>query len=106
MRQDVVVHADAGVAHAEGDQRSAGAAGASGIAPRGPAPRHVGRGEGERAAGRHRVARVDAEVGDHLLQLPRVGDHLAQRGVEIEPELDPLADDPPQHAAHLVHDRR
>ena len=61
--------------------------------------------ERERPAPRHRVARVDAEVGDHLLELARIGDDVAQRRVEMQLKLDVLADEPPEHAAHLVHDR-
>ena len=68
-------------------------------------PAHVGGRDRERAALRHGVPGVDGQVRDHLLELAGIRGHVAERGIEIEPEQDPLAHEPPQHAAHVAHDR-
>ena len=51
--------------------------------------------EGQRAAaalGDHRVAGVDREVDDHLLELARVGADRAEAAAMLDPELDRLAE--------------
>ena len=58
----------------------------------------------EPPARRHRVARVDGEVDDHLLELAPVDpDPEPARGVPRD-EPDILSDEPPQHPSELVHD--
>ena len=47
---------------------------------------------------RHRVARVDREVHQDLLELAGVRPGVAQAGREHRAELDVLADDPAEHA--------
>jgi hypothetical protein len=51
----------------------------------------------ELAAGRHRVARVQGQVQDHLLELGPVGPQIAGARVQIHLEFDLLADEAPQH---------
>ena len=46
----------------------------------------------ERAAARHRVARVDREVQDRALELPRIEPDRIEAGIEVELDLDGLAD--------------
>jgi len=60
---------------------------------------------GTGSAARHRVARVDGEVDQHLLELRAVGVH--GRKVERRPQgqLDVLADEPPQQAAERADHR-
>ena len=52
--------------------------------------------DGEPAAVGHRVARVDGEVDDHLLDLAGVRLHRAEPGPECRAELDVLTDQAPQ----------
>ena len=58
---------------------------------------HRARLDRQRPAGRHRVAGVDGEVHDHLLDLRAVGEHGRQPLVGQHRDLDVLADQPPQH---------
>ena len=67
----LVRHSDARVAH---DERRRSRA-----VPRSAEPSTLCRGDGERSAGRHRVARVDGEIEQHLLELSAVGAHARQR---------------------------
>ncbi len=52
--------------------------------------------DGKLAAVRHRVAAVDREVDDHLLELAGIGAHRFQVLAVDHVELDVLADQPPQ----------
>ena len=56
------------------------------------------------AAVRHRVARVDDQVHEHLLDLARVGLDAAERAAEDGDDLDVLADQAAQHLLHLADD--
>ena len=77
-------------------------------------PAHVvgGDGEGlqgERAAARrvlreHRVAGVDREVDDHLLELAGIGAHRAEAAAVLDLELDPLAEQPVEQMRDLGDD--
>ena len=57
----------------------------------------------ERAPGRHRIARVEAEVDDHLLDHPRIPVEYGglRQGLEIDDH--PLSDEPRQHAEQVAH---
>ena len=57
-----------------------------------------------RPASRHRVARVDREIDDHLLELSRIGADRTELGVEHRQQLDVLADQAPQHHVHVGDD--
>ena len=72
------VHADAGVGHREHDVR-ARARRPRWLAAYVVVELDVARLDGELAAARHRVARVDDEVHDHLLELAGIGQHARQR---------------------------
>ena len=78
------VHALARVAHLERNVLGAGSGGLVGL-------------DRERAARRRGVAGVDGEVDDHLLELARVGAHVADGRVEPCDDLDVLADEPLHH---------
>ena len=58
-----------------------------------------------RAAVRHRVACVDGEIDDHLLDLAGVGADGAEPGAGADVELDVLAEQALQRAADLGDDR-
>ena len=49
------------------------------------------------AAARHRIAGVDRQVDEHLLDLPGIGAHASQRRIAVVGEIDVLADQAPQH---------
>ena len=51
------------------------------------------------------VARIDREVEDELLDLPRIGVHEAERRIELEPQLAALADEQPEDAPEVAHAR-
>ncbi len=51
---------------------------------------------------RHRVARVDDEVHDHLLKLREIGAHGPQHRREAGRQRDVLADQPPQHLLDVL----
>ena len=54
------------------------------------------------AAVGHRVARVDRQVDDHLLELAGVGPDAAESGARGRvSSVDVLADDAPQHPLHV-----
>ena len=55
-------------------------------------------------ARQHRVASVDREVDDDLLDLPRIGVDAIERRRQPRLELDVLADQPPQQRVHADHD--
>ena len=59
--------------------------------------RHVARAQHDAAALAHRVARVDDEIDDDLLELVEVGLDQPEIAPVRDLELDPLADQPPQH---------
>lgn len=65
----------------------------------------VARLDGQPAAVRHHIARVDREVGEHLVDLTGVGPGPSKRRIEDGHQLDVLADQPSEHAAHPAHDR-
>ena len=65
---------------------------------------HVRRLDRQLASVRHRVARVDDEVHEHLLDLTRVGLHAPERAAEDGDDLDVLADQAAQHLVHLADD--
>ena len=52
---------------------------------------HAGHGDGQRAAVGHRVARVDGEVDQHLLELRAIGEHGQQAGADGDAQRDALA---------------
>jgi hypothetical protein len=56
------------------------------------------------AALRHRVARVDREVHEHLLQVSGVGADGPERLGQVGSDLDLLADDAPEHSLQPTHD--
>ena len=58
--------------------------------------RHVAGADGQLAASRHGVARVDREVDDDLLELADVGAHRPKVAAMIDLELDVAADQPRQ----------
>ena len=58
----------------------------------------------DRAAARHRVARVHREVDDHLLELRRVGTNRRELRLEHRQELDVLADQAAEHHVHVGND--
>ena len=58
---------------------------------------HLPRLDRQRAAVRHRVACVDREVHDHLLDLPAVGEHRRRVLVREHADLDVLADQAREH---------
>ncbi len=66
---------------------------------------HVRGLDGEPAALRHRVARVDDQVDDHLLELAGVRLHAVQARRRHHRQLDVLADQPAQHRLHGGHHR-
>jgi hypothetical protein len=51
------------------------------------------------------ASRVDRQVDEHLLHLPRVGTHRSQLRIERRRQSDVLADQPPQHPLGLGHQR-
>ena len=85
---DRLVHADAGVGDGQHDGAGRPLAVVRGGDPQGAA---VG----------HRVARVDGEVEDHLLQLAAVHPHRAGVGREVQHEPDVHADQASQHRREL-----
>src|ERR687892_1742453 len=103
VRLRLRVHAAARVAHLEYDV-------GPGPHPAGPTGRerlvHVGvrRLDDEAPTVRHGVARVHHEVGDHLLELARVGLDAAEVRLDGGDQLDVLADQAPQHPLHVLHD--
>ena len=65
--------------------------------------------QGQRAAasrvlGDHRVAGVDREVDDHLLELAGIGAHRAEAAAVLDLELDPLAEQPVEQMRDLGDD--
>ena len=53
---------------------------------------------------RHRVARVDHEVHENLLDLRRVGEHRRQVRPDLGRDLNLRADEPLQHVLHVRHE--
>ena len=100
--QGALVHPHPVVAHAHFDQR-AHQGGGLGTLSRHVGRIHVGGADGERAARGHRVPGVHRQVGDHLLQLARIRQDLPQVGLQLQPQVHVLADEPPQHRAHVGH---
>ena len=58
--------------------------------------------ERDRAVVRHGVARVDAEVEQHLVDLAPVGLGQRQARLQLEQEIDRLGESGGQHALHLL----
>ena len=52
----------------------------------------------------HRVARVDDEVHDDLLQLSRIGLDRRARRVQLEDQLDPFSEQRAEHGRQVLHD--
>ena len=59
--------------------------------------------DGEPPSLRHGVPRVDGQVQDDLLELPRVGPDPAEHGFRRRDEVDVLADQPPEQRLHPSH---
>ena len=57
----------------------------------------MARADDQLPAGRHRIAAVEGQVEDHLLELSPVGAQAAGRRIECDLELDLLADEASQH---------
>ena len=64
-------------------------------------PRDVARLDDELPAVRHRVARVEREIQNHLLDLTGIGDDLSPR-IQHRGKLDSLAERRRKDAAHAV----
>ena len=60
--------------------------------------------DGQRPTVRHRVACVDDEIHDHLLDLSAVGEHRAGRRIEARHDLDLGADEAAQQGLCAPHD--
>ena len=65
------------------------------------AERGVRRLDGQRAAVRHRIARIDGEVHDDLFQLSGVGSYAGEIRREPDDDVDVLTDQARDHASHL-----
>ncbi len=57
----------------------------------------------DRAAVRHRVARVDDQIHQHLLDLARLDPHVRRRARGVDAQLD-VVGEPLQHAVDAAHD--
>ena len=57
--------------------------------------------ERQTSAGGHRIARVDDQVHDHLLQLCVVGNHARLAVDERDGQVDVLANQTPEHPLHV-----
>ena len=57
----------------------------------------IGGGDGELAAARHGIARVDGEVHDHLLELAGIGLHATEGGIKFGGKFDVLPDQAAEH---------
>jgi hypothetical protein len=95
MGQHIGRHAVPGIAH---PQHHGIAVTRRPLAARGG---EIGGLDGERAALRHRVARVHRQVHQHLLDLRRIGLDPPQAGGEPAHQLDVLVDQARQQALHL-----
>src|SRR5438876_10580026 len=60
--------------------------------------------DGELAALGHRIPRIHGQIHDHLLELPRVGLHGAERRIEPRREVDVLAQQAAQHLLDVGHE--
>ena len=71
------------------------------------AQRDVARRDGDPPAGPagDRIPRVDGEVEDDLLHLPRIGVHEPERRIEPELQLAPFADEQAEHPLEIAHAR-
>ncbi len=56
----------------------------------------------EAATLRHRVARVDGEIQQHLLDLPRIGANMADVGRQLHDHFDMFADEAPQALSFVI----
>ncbi len=63
--------------------------------------RHIGGADRQRSAARHRVARIDGEVDDHLFELPLIDLGETQIAAVNELQLDILADQAAQQVRQL-----
>ena len=95
VRERLGVHADAGVADGEHHVRADDGVGVLGDVLL--VELDVRRVDREQPAVGHRVARVDGEVHEDLLELVRVGEHGIQGRRERRDELDVLADQSREH---------
>ena len=62
----------------------------------------IGGAQRELAAVGHRVARIDHEIDDHLLELREIGLHRPEVALRHDVERDPLADQPAQQHGQVV----
>ena len=99
MSQGVLGHARASVA--EGDPDVSSRPGRRVDAAHLVANVDVGGLDHQAAAVRHRVAGVDRQVDDHLLELAGVRSDAAEIGRRVRLQRDVLADDAPQHPFHV-----
>lgn len=60
--------------------------------------------DGQRTPAGHRVAGIDGQVQDHLLDLSRVAPHHPECGLQGRHELDVLPKDPAQQLLASAHD--
>ena len=88
-------HAAAGVGDGEADIIAA-----ADVADLVGGERHVGGGDAHRPGAVHRVARVDREVDDGVLELVRIDEDRPGVGVDGEFDGDPLAERPVEQVGH------
>jgi hypothetical protein len=101
MRPRVRVHSNPGVAHGHRHVAARRQAPNPGIGLR---QSRVGRGNGQRAAPGHGVARVQGKVHDGAADFAGVGLHLPEAARAIDNHLDPLADQTAQHSLEVADD--
>ena len=61
------------------------------------------RAQGQRAAARHRVARIHAEVQDDLFELADIDTHVREVGCDVEDQHDAPAEQATQHGPHFTY---
>ena len=61
--------------------------------------------ESQTAAVRHRVARIDGEVHQHLIKLTRIDAHAPDGGIQNKRELDVVTNQTAEHSARFGDDR-
>ena len=99
MRLGFGVHADARVGHPKHDVAPRRDVAVSRGTPFGQLD--IFRLDGQPPAGRHRVARIDRQIDQRLLDLGRIRTDRAEVPCERGHEVHILADQPPEHLAHL-----
>jgi hypothetical protein len=58
----------------------------------------------QEAASGHRIARVDEEVNQHLLELSAIATRLTERRVQADGDRDVLAEQPLEHCVRVIDD--